>query len=105
MQTEPDAPENLKTLGQILETLAGELAPLFRNDSAQVGYWRRSLEAVAVSLQEQTLRIAVVGSVKAGKSTFINALQGRDLLKRGAGIITAFITRIRSGSEERGWVE
>ena len=105
MQTEPDTPTNLKKLGQILETLASELAPLFRNDSAQVGYWRRSLEAVAASLREQTLRIAVVGSVKAGKSTFINALQGRDLLKRGAGIITAFITRIRSGSEERGWVE
>jgi GTPase SAR1 family protein len=105
MQTEPDTLTNLKRLGQILETLAAELAPLFRNDSAQVRYWRRSLEAVAASLQEQTLRIAVVGSVKAGKSTFINALQGRDLLKRGAGIITAFITRIRSGSEECGWVE
>jgi GTPase SAR1 family protein len=105
MQTEPDTLTNLKRLGQILETLAGELASLFRNDSAQVRYWRRSLEAMAASLQEQTLRIAVVGSVKAGKSTFINALHGRDLLKRGAGIITAFITRIRSGSEECGWVE
>jgi GTPase SAR1 family protein len=52
-----------------------------------------------------TLRIAVVGPVKSGKSTFINAMQGRDLLKRGAGIVTAFITRIRVGSEEKGWVE
>ena len=43
--------------------------------------------------------------MKSGKSTFINAMQGRDLLKRGAGIITAFITRIRSEAEERGWVE
>jgi len=105
MQSDLDSQQDLRKLGQILETLTHELAPLFRHDSAQVAYWRRSLEAVAASLQEQTLRIAVVGSVKAGKSTFINAIQGRDLLKRGAGIITAFITRIRSGARERGWVE
>jgi GTPase SAR1 family protein len=105
MQSDFDPRQDLKKLGQTLETLTGELAPLFRHESAQVAYWRRSLEAVAASLQEQTLRIAVVGSVKAGKSTFINAIQGRDLLKRGAGIITAFITRIRSGAKERAWVE
>jgi GTPase SAR1 family protein len=96
---------SLENLTHILETLATELSPLFPDDSAQVGLWHRSIEAVSESLQDQTLRIAVVGPVKAGKSTFINAMQGRDLLKRGAGIITAFITRIRSGSEEKGWVE
>ena len=96
---------SLENLTHILETLATELSPLFPDDSAQLSSWRRSIEAVSESLQDQTLRIAVVGPVKAGKSTFINAMQGRDLLKRGAGIITAFITRIRLGSEEKGWVE
>jgi len=96
---------SLENLTQILETLTAELSPLFPDDSAQLSSWRRSIEAVSESLRDQTLRIAVVGPVKAGKSTFINAMQGRDLLKRGAGIITAFITRIRSGSEEKGWVE
>ena len=105
MQQNLDTQNGLENLRQILETLTEELSPLFRDDSAQVGSWRRSIEAVSESLQDQTLRIAVVGPVKAGKSTFINAMQGRDLLKRGAGIITAFITRIRSGSEEKGWVE
>lgn len=105
MQQNLDTQTGLENLRQILETLTEELSPLFRDDSVQVGSWRRSIEAVSESLQDQTLRIAVVGSVKAGKSTFINAMQGRDLLKRGAGIITAFITRIRSGSEEKGWVE
>jgi hypothetical protein len=95
----------LENLHQILETLTEELSPLFRQDSVQVSSWRRSLGAVARSLEEQTLRIAVVGPVKSGKSTFMNALQRKDLLKRGAGIITAFITRIRSGPEEKGWVE
>ena len=104
MQQNLDTQNGLENLRKILETLTEELSPLFRDDSAQVGSWRRSIEAVSESLQDQTLRIAVVGPVKAGKSTFINAMQGRDLLKRGAGIITAFITRIRSGSEEKGWV-
>jgi GTPase SAR1 family protein len=105
MQQNLDPQTVLENLRQILETLTAELSPLFGDDSVQVGSWRRSIEAVSESLQDQTLRIAVVGPVKAGKSTFINALQGRDLLKRGAGIITAFITRIRSGSEVKGWVE
>jgi GTPase SAR1 family protein len=105
MEHDLSTQENLDNLHHILETLSGELAPFFGGDSVQVSSWHRSLEAVAASLKNQTLRVAVVGPVKSGKSTFINALQGRDLLKRGAGIITAFITRIRSGPEERGWVE
>ncbi|MCE5242502.1 MAG: dynamin family protein, partial [Desulfobacteraceae bacterium] len=34
-----------------------------------------------------------------------NTLAGRDLLKRGAGIITAFITRLRTNGDVGGWVE
>jgi hypothetical protein len=105
MEQHPKPQNSLDNLKEILETLTEELAPLFSDDSAQVSSWRRSLEAVSESLQDQTLRIAVVGPVKSGKSTFINAMQGRDLLKRGAGIITAFITRIKAGPEEKGWVE
>jgi GTPase SAR1 family protein len=105
MQQDPNPQINLENLKEILETLTEELSPLFREDSSQVISWRRSLAAVSESLGDQTLRIAVVGPVKCGKSTFINALQERDLLRRGAGIITAFITRIRAGSEEKGWVE
>jgi polynucleotide 5'-kinase involved in rRNA processing len=102
MQQDPNPQINLENLKEILETLTEELSPLFREDSSQVISWRRSLAAVSESLGDQTLRIAVVGPVKCGKSTFINALQERDLLRRGAGIITAFITRIRAGSEEKG---
>jgi len=105
MQENLNHQRGLENLRETLETLTQELSPLFREDSTQVVSWRRSLEAVSESLKDQTLRIAVVGPVKSGKSTFINALQGRDLLRRGAGIITAFITRIRASAEEKGWVE
>ena len=67
--------------------------------------WKAHLQRVENSLRDPLLRIAVVGSVKSGKSTLINALAGRDLLKRGAGIITAFITRVRTNGNVGGWVE
>ena len=105
MQLDLSTQTSLKNVQEILETLAGELTPLFGDKSVQVSSWQRSIAAVSESLNEQALRIAVVGPVKSGKSTFINAMQGRDLLKRGAGIMTAFITRIRSGAEEKGWVQ
>jgi len=67
--------------------------------------WRSHLTSVQSSLHDPLLRVAVVGSVKSGKSTLINAILGADLLKRGAGIVTAFITRVRCDSETGGWVE
>src|SRR5665648_1005554 len=60
---------------------------------------------------EDTCRLAVVGAVKSGKSTMINALVGQDLLRRGAGILTAMVTRVQPGPESRavlrfkGWDE
>jgi hypothetical protein len=52
---------------------------------------------VRAHLAEDYLRVAVVGTVKSGKSTLINALAGQDLLRRGAGILTAMITRVQPG--------
>ena len=44
------------------------------------------------------MRVAVVGSIKSGKSTFINAFLKGDYLKRGAGVVTSIVTRVRKGS-------
>ncbi|MBC7360445.1 MAG: dynamin family protein [Desulfacinum sp.] len=74
-------------------------------DSQRAGLWLEHLDLVSGALHDPLVRVAVVGSVKSGKSTLINALVGRDLLRRGAGIITSFITRIRSDAQEGGWVE
>ncbi len=43
------------------------------------------------------VRIAVVGAIKSGKSTFVNALIGKDYLRRGAGVVTAFVTKLQRG--------
>ncbi len=47
------------------------------------------------------IRVAVVGVIKSGKSTFINALTGKELVKRGAGVVTSITTRIRKGKKNR----
>jgi hypothetical protein len=53
------------------------------------------------NIHSQRLKIAVAGAIKSGKSTFINSLVGKDLVKRGAGVVTSITTRIRKGAKNR----
>ena len=59
--------------------------------------WAQTCTGIRRQLSEETIRVAVVGAIKSGKSTFANALLGGDYLKRGAGVVTSIITRIRPG--------
>ncbi|MEX1315401.1 MAG: dynamin family protein, partial [Desulfotignum sp.] len=52
-------------------------------------------------IQSNRIRIAVVGVIKSGKSTLINAMTGKEVVKRGAGVVTAVTTRIRKGRKNR----
>ena len=63
--------------------------------------WRRTCNAVEEQMSEDVVRVAVVGAIKSGKSSFINALLGADYLKRGAGVVTSIVTRIRGGDDLR----
>lgn len=55
------------------------------------------LKVMRRQMSEEVLRVAVVGSIKSGKSTFVNAFFGADFLRRGAGVVTSIVTRIRKG--------
>ncbi len=66
-----------------------------------MGEWTRICEDVENQIGDAAIRVAVVGAIKSGKSTFVNALFGGDYLKRGAGVMTAIVTRIRPGSRLR----
>jgi GTPase SAR1 family protein len=61
------------------------------------GDWEKTCAALPGQLTEETIRVAVVGPIKSGKSTFLNALLRGDYLKRGAGVVTSIVTRIRAG--------
>jgi GTPase SAR1 family protein len=51
------------------------------------------------------IRVAVVGSIKSGKSTLVNALFGGDYVKRGAGVVTSIVTKVRPGKSLRAELE
>ncbi|MFP4347314.1 MAG: dynamin family protein [Desulfococcaceae bacterium] len=60
-------------------------------------HWERTCEEIRKRVSEDVLRVAVVGAIKSGKSTFVNSLFGGDYLRRGAGVVTSIVTRIRKG--------
>ncbi len=66
-----------------------------------ISHWKRSCKTIIEQIPEETMRIAVVGAIKSGKSTLVNAVLGGDYLKRGAGVVTSIVTRIRTGSPLR----
>jgi GTPase SAR1 family protein len=71
------------------------------NSTTVFEQWKRSNANIAKNLTDHVMRIAVVGAIKSGKSTLVNALLQDDYLKRGAGVVTSIVTRIRRGSKLR----
>jgi GTPase SAR1 family protein len=60
--------------------------------------WEKAGRTIEEQINEDMLRVAVVGAIKSGKSTFVNAFLEGDYLKRGAGVVTSIVTRVRKGS-------
>jgi GTPase SAR1 family protein len=61
------------------------------------GEWEKACDQIPRQLAEDIIRVAVVGPIKSGKSTFLNSLFKGEFVKRGAGVITSIVTRVRSG--------
>ncbi len=80
-----------------LESLVREAEDLGGAGEASLQQWKDLLGELPGRLEEGVLRAAVVGPIKSGKSTFLNCLLGEEVLKRGAGVVTSIITRIRRG--------
>ena len=59
--------------------------------------WQAELQSIRATLdQPQSVRIAMVGTTGAGKSTFLNALLGQQVLPVGVmAPVTAFVTLVR----------
>jgi len=81
-----------------------EASSLFSNAQAVTGMtdhsfgdWEKTISSINKQIAEEIIRVAVVGPIKSGKSTFINALFKGEYLKRGAGVVTSIVTRVRNG--------
>jgi GTPase SAR1 family protein len=59
--------------------------------------WEKTCRGLPIQMAEDIMRVAVVGPIKSGKSTFLNSILKGDYLKRGAGVVTSIVTRVRSG--------
>ena len=60
--------------------------------------WENACHEIQRQLSDDIVRVAVVGAIKSGKSTFVNSLFMGDYVMRGAGVITSIVTRVRKGT-------
>jgi len=65
------------------------------------GEWEKACEYLPGQLAENTIRVAIVGTIKSGKSTFLNSIFKGEYVKRGAGVITSIVTRVRNAERLR----
>ncbi len=88
--------EILAEAGSVFET--AQTIPGLLEPSSQ---YRSFLEKISDAMVSDKLKIAVVGAIKSGKSTFVNAFLGKELVKRGAGVVTSITTRIQKGKKNQ----
>ncbi len=98
-------------LDQTVDTIASDLlaviqmmedVPLMSGDALQT--YKKNCRRIPEQIRSNLINIAVVGVIKSGKSTLINAMIGKELVKRGAGVVTSITTRIRKGGKNRARV-
>ena len=65
------------------------------------GEWETACDQLPGQLDEDIIRVAIVGPIKSGKSTFLNSIFKGEFVKRGAGVITSIVTRVRNGKNLR----
>ncbi|OGR33242.1 MAG: hypothetical protein A3J80_06950 [Desulfobacula sp. RIFOXYB2_FULL_45_6] len=88
--------EILAEAGSVFET--AQTIPGLLEPSSQ---YRSFLEKISDAMASDKLKIAVVGVIKSGKSTFVNAFLGKELVKRGSGVVTSITTRIQKGKKNQ----
>ena len=65
------------------------------------GEWEKACEQLPRQMADDIIRVAIVGTIKSGKSTFLNSIFQGEFVKRGAGVITSIVTRVRNGKRLR----
>ncbi|RJQ70534.1 MAG: hypothetical protein C4519_20745 [Desulfobacteraceae bacterium] len=93
--------EAILKINQQVSGLIQEARAVLDRTSPVFEQWLHSCDGIARQLLDHIVRIAVVGAIKSGKSTLVNALLEEDYLKRGAGVVTSIVTRIRQGDQLR----
>ncbi|MBF0302237.1 MAG: dynamin family protein, partial [Desulfamplus sp.] len=89
---------------ECVKKIAADLFNIFEKMRDVSGMYDTTVEkhqqlctTIPKQIDEGIIKIAVVGAIKSGKSTLINSLLMDDILKRGAGVVTSVITRVKRG--------
>lgn len=82
---------------QALAHLLGTTTNLPGGVEASLDRWKQICSRSGQTFSDRRVRVAAIGAIKSGKSTLINALLGADHLRRGAGVVTSIVTRVRKG--------
>ena len=96
---------NLQQVAQVRKNIANNLDNLANTlESTDIDGLISAIADIkkkSKNLQEGVFRIFVLGDVKRGKSTVINALIGEDLLPRDVNACTGVLTVLRYGAEKK----
>jgi GTPase SAR1 family protein len=89
--------DDLQRINQEMASFLTQIRNMPGASDSGVNQWESVCSGIEKQMAEDVIRVAVVGPIKSGKSTFINSIFKSDYLKRGAGVVTSIVTRIRSG--------
>lgn len=94
----------LKTIETIISdtiSILQRIENLPQMSDSHVADYKVVCQGIPEQIRAGRLKIAIVGVIKSGKSTFVNSLVQKELVKRGAGVITSITTRIRKGKKNQ----
>ncbi|MCD6186277.1 MAG: dynamin family protein [Deltaproteobacteria bacterium] len=90
--------KELYSINQDIFSLLSETESIPGMSKNKFTTWSKNCEEIRRQIQEAILRVAIVGPIKSGKSTFTNYLFHGDYLKRSAGVVTSIVTKIQKGA-------
>ncbi|MFO7840089.1 MAG: dynamin family protein [Desulfosalsimonadaceae bacterium] len=99
MQEYDSVKQELQAVNQRLRDLMEQAGEIPAASEGVFDEWETACRKISGQIEDDLIRIAVVGAIKSGKSTLINALLAGDYLKRGAGVVTSMVTRLQRGDK------
>ncbi len=91
--------EEILKVNQDIQALISRANSLSGMAESRFDDWRQTCQRLPQQMSEDMMRVAVAGPIKSGKSTFLNSILQGDYLKRGAGVVTSIVTRVRNGDQ------
>jgi GTPase SAR1 family protein len=99
MDVYADLKTELLNINHTVSKLLGRIIAMPETSQHSFKGWENICQSIENQLSEELIRVAVIGTIKSGKSTLINSLFAGDYLKRGAGVVTSMVTRARRGDQ------